>query len=133
MHGGGGLALLAETIGATATRAEQLGGEAAELAAQLRAVVARVVEVTGQVWGSGDVELALANATAYLEAVGHTVLAWVWLEQWLVADGREGDFYDGKRQAARYFFAHELPGTGPQLDLVASLDRTALDMQDAWF
>jgi alkylation response protein AidB-like acyl-CoA dehydrogenase len=133
MHGGAGLALLAETIGATAARAEQAGGEAAALAAQLQAVVRRIGEVTGSLWGSGDVELALANATAYLEAVGHTVLAWIWLEQWLVAEGRQGDFYDGKRQAARYFFAHELPRTGPQLDLLAGLDRTALDMQDAWF
>jgi alkylation response protein AidB-like acyl-CoA dehydrogenase len=133
MHGGAGLALLAETIGATAGRAEALGGEAAALAGQLRTVVERVVEVTAKVWGSGDVELALANATAYLEAVGHTVLAWVWLEQWLAADGGTGDFYDGKRQAARYFFAHELPRTGPQLDLLAALDRTTLDMQDSWY
>jgi hypothetical protein len=133
MHGGAGLALLAETIGAATTRATELGGEAATLAAQLQAVVERIGVVTAQVWGSGDVELSLANATAYLEAVGHTVLGWIWLEQWLTADGREGDFYDGKRQAARYFFAHELPRTGPQLDLLASLDRTTLDMQDAWF
>ena len=133
MHGGAGLALLAETIGATTARATDLGGEAAALAGQLQAVVDRIGTVTAQVWGSGDVELSLANATAYLEAVGHTVVAWIWLEQWLTASGREGDFYDGKRQAARYFFAHELPRTGPQLDLLASLDRTTLDMQDAWF
>jgi butyryl-CoA dehydrogenase len=133
MNGGAGLALLAETIAATTARAEQLGGEPAVLAAQLSTVVQRVVEVTTQVWGSGDVELALANATPYLEAVGHTVVAWIWLEQWLAAHGREGAFYDGKRQATRYFFAHELPRTGPQLDLVASLDRTALDMDDSWF
>jgi alkylation response protein AidB-like acyl-CoA dehydrogenase len=133
MHGGAGLALLAETIGATTSRAHAAGGDAAALAAQLEAVVARVVEVTAQLWGSGDVELALANATAYLEAVGHTVLAWIWLEQWLAAQDGDGDFYEGKRQAARYFFSHELPRTGPQLDLLASPDRTTLDMQDAWF
>jgi alkylation response protein AidB-like acyl-CoA dehydrogenase len=133
MHGGAGLALLAETIGATTAEAERAGGEGAALARQLEVVVHRVVAVTGTLWGSGDVELALANATAYLEAVGHTVLAWIWLEQWLATGGRDGDFYDGKRQAARYFFAHELPRTGPQLDLLAGLDRTALDMQDAWF
>jgi len=60
-------------------------------------------------------------------------VAWLWLEQWLAADGKEGDFYDGKRQAARYFFRTELPKAGPQLDLLATLDRTSLDMQDAWF
>ncbi|MBA2699953.1 MAG: acyl-CoA dehydrogenase C-terminal domain-containing protein, partial [Nocardioidaceae bacterium] len=46
---------------------------------------------------------------------------------------RTGDFYDGKRQAAAYFFRWELPRTGPQLDLVASGDDTTLEMRDAWF
>jgi hypothetical protein len=80
-----------------------------------------------------DPEVALANASVYLEAVGHTVVAWLWLEQLLAAHGKDGAFYDGKRQAARYFFRYELPRTGPQLDLLAQLDRTTLDMQDAWF
>ena len=48
------------------------------------------------------------------------------------ADGREGDFYDGKRQAARYFLRWELPRTGPQLDLLDSLDRTVLDTRESW-
>ncbi len=60
------------------------------------------------------------------------MIAWAWLEQALAAEGRTGDFYDGKRAAARFFFAHELPRTGPQLDLLASLDRTTLDVRDAW-
>jgi hypothetical protein len=30
-------------------------------------------------------------------------------------------------------FRWELPKTGAQFDLLASLDRTTLDMQDAWF
>ena len=61
------------------------------------------------------------------------VLAWIWLEQFLAAAGKDGDFYEGKRQAARYFFRFELPKTGPQFDLLASLDRTTLEMEDAWF
>ena len=44
-----------------------------------------------------------------------------------------GDFYDGKRQAARYFFRYELPRTAPQFDLLESLDRTTLEMRDDWF
>jgi len=89
--------------------------------------------VTRTLWSAGDVERTLANATVYLEAVGHVVVAWVWLEQLLAADGKEGDFYDGKRQAGRYFFRWELPKVGPQLDLLESLDPTTLDMADAWF
>ncbi len=89
--------------------------------------------MTRTLWSAGDVERTLANATVYLEAVGHVVVAWVWLEQLLAADGKEGDFYDGKRQAGRYFFRWELPKVGPQLDLLESLDPTTLDMADAWF
>jgi hypothetical protein len=60
-------------------------------------------------------------------------IAWIWLEQALAVDIRTGDFYNGKRRAAQYFFRWELPKVDTQLDLLASLDRTALDMQDAWF
>jgi hypothetical protein len=84
-------------------------------------------------FAAGDVEAAMANSAVYLEAFGHIVVAWIWLEQLLVAAGHDGDFYDGKRQAARYFFRYELPRTAPQLDLLESLDRTTLDMRDSWF
>ncbi|MCA1712066.1 MAG: acyl-CoA dehydrogenase [Actinobacteria bacterium] len=127
MNGGAGLALLIETIGATIARADD-----APEAAQLQGAIDRVVEVTGTLWSGMDPEVALANASVYLEAVGHVVLAWIWLEQLLAAD-RDGNFYAGKRAAARYFFRYELPKTGPQLDLLASLDRTTLDMPDNWF
>jgi butyryl-CoA dehydrogenase len=131
MGGGAGLRALVAAISATLDRAA--GGAHAEMAVALRSTVERVVAVTARLWGTGDVDLALANATVYLEAVGHTVIAWMWLEQLLAAGGRDGDFYAGKRQAARYFFRWELPKTGPQLDLLDSLDRTTLDMSDAWF
>ena len=38
-----------------------------------------------------------------------------------------------KRQAARFFFRHELPRTAAQFDLLDSLDRTTLEMRDDWF
>lgn len=103
------------------------------LGAQLGDAVERVVKATSAVWSAGDVEVSLANASVYLEAVGHVVLAWVWLEQLLAADGKAGDFYEGKRQAGRYFFRCELPRTGPQLDLLEALDTTSLDTAVAWF
>jgi hypothetical protein len=85
------------------------------------------------VWAGGDPELALANATVYLEATGHVVVAWLWLEQMLAAGDGAGDFYEGKRAAARWFFHFELPKTGPQWELLASLDRTTLDTSPDWF
>jgi len=103
-----------------------------DLSEQIAAAAERVGAVTLTLWGTGDPAVALANSSTYLEAVGHVVVAWLWLEQVLAAQGRTGDFYDGKRLAARYFFAHELPRTGPQLDLLASLDRVTLDLAPGW-
>jgi butyryl-CoA dehydrogenase len=133
MQGGAGLAVLGETIGTTIVRANATGGLAAELAAPLATKLARIGEVTTTLWAGGDPEVAMANSSVYLEAVGHVVVAWLWLEQVLAAGERTGDFYDGKRAAARFFFRYELPRTGPQLDLLASLDRTTLDLDEAWF
>ena len=128
-HGGASVAALGELIAVTVAAA----GEASDLATQLDSAWKRLVSVTGTMFASGDIEAAMANSSIYLEAFGHIVVAWIWLEQLLATQGREGDFYDGKRQAAQYFFAYELPRVGPQLDLLASLDRTTLDMKDAWF
>ncbi|MGB7983042.1 MAG: acyl-CoA dehydrogenase [Candidatus Nanopelagicales bacterium] len=133
MSGGAGLALLGETIGGTVTRGMQAGGDAAEYAHQLGAAVARVAATTATLWSRGDPQVALANSSIYLEAVGHVVIAWIWLEQLLAVGDREGDFFDGKRAAARYFYRYELPTTGPQFDLLDSLDRTTLDARPGWF
>ncbi|HTZ43440.1 MAG TPA: acyl-CoA dehydrogenase [Jatrophihabitans sp.] len=130
MAGGAGLRLLTETIEATLTRAEATGGEAGGYAGGLRAALTRLLEVTLALHGSGDPELALANATVYLEATGHLVVAWLWLEQLLVASDRPEPFYAGKRRAAAYFLGWELPRTGPMFDLLARLDRTVLDTPD---
>ena len=47
--------------------------------------------------------VAMANSSVYLDAVGHTVIAWMWLEQMTAVDQRHGDFYDGKRTAGALF------------------------------
>jgi butyryl-CoA dehydrogenase len=131
--GGAGLVALAETIAATVARATTTGGEVAALGAHLQQAVSRVGDVTATLWGAGDPEVTLANASLYLEAVGHVVVAWIWLEQRLVVGDQPGPFQDGKRQATRYFYRYELPRAHTQLDLLASLDRTTLDMADDWF
>ena len=132
-RGGASLTELGKHITRAVDRATAAGGDAAVLAAQLDASWQRLVAVTVGMFGSGDAEAALANSVIYLEAFGHVVVAWMWLEQYVATDGQSGDFYEGKRQAARYFFRYELPKTAPQLDLLESLDRTTLDMRDAWF
>lgn len=132
MNGGAGLELLANTIGETIDKAAATPAIAA-FADELRSRVERLVTVTGQVWSAGDVAVSLANATAYLEATGHIVVAWMWLEQVLAVSDKTGDFYDGKRAAAQYFFTYELPKVDAQFDLLASLDRTTLDARPEIF
>jgi butyryl-CoA dehydrogenase len=128
MQGGAGLTLLLETMRATATRARGAGGEATAFAYALDEAVGRLEKTTRALWSQPDVDAALANASSYLEATGHVVVAWIWLEQLLAAAEGEGAFYEGKRAAARYFFRYELPRAGPQFDLLDSLDRTTVDL-----
>lgn len=130
MRDGLGLQLLVDTISSTIERA---GDAETDYARQLRAALDRLVEVTGQLWSAGDAAVSLANSSIYLEAAGHVVLSWIWLEQLIASSEQTGAFYDGKRSAAQYFFRYELPRTGPQFDLLADLDRTTLDTQPSWF
>jgi butyryl-CoA dehydrogenase/acyl-CoA dehydrogenase len=88
----------------------------------------------------GEAEMALANATLYLELAGHVVVAWLWLTQARAAVEKlpaaapaEREFYQGKLQACAYFFRWELPKTRHAKDLLDNLDRTCYEMQDAWF
>ncbi|MGA5462393.1 acyl-CoA dehydrogenase [Mycobacterium sp. NPDC050041] len=132
-RGGASLVALGEAIAGTVAAADSIRGEAAELTAALNGMWQRLVEVTTGMFASGDVEAAMANSVVYLEAFGHLVIAWMWLEQFVAAHSECGEFYDGKRQAARYFFRYELPRIAPQLDLLESLDRTTLEMSPDWF
>ncbi|WP_042267323.1 acyl-CoA dehydrogenase [Paraburkholderia heleia] len=138
---GAALRIFAQRVQATLERAHASGtADGTAHANALAAAFERLTQVTRQLWAAGDPAVTLANASVYLEAFGHVVVAWVWLEQALVAraaldttHGDEAHFYHGKLAAAAYFFAWELPKTAAQFDLLASLDRTTLDMQDAWF
>ncbi|MET8778563.1 acyl-CoA dehydrogenase [Nocardia sp. NPDC004654] len=130
---GASLRLLGERIAATIEAATEKGGDAEEFAVELDSSWQRLLLVTAGMFAAGDPAAAMANSTIYLEAFGHIVVAWIWLEQMVAAADHEGDFYEGKRAAARYFFRYELPKTGPQLDLLDALDRTTLEMRDDWF
>ncbi|MCV2490333.1 acyl-CoA dehydrogenase [Geodermatophilus sp. YIM 151500] len=133
MHDGAGLRLLLSTIRATTARA---GGTAwAGFAADLEVAVDRLGAVTAALWSPGDPELALANASAYLEAAGHVVVGWLWLEQVLAVEASadpRSNFAEGKRAAARFFARWELPTVHTRFDLLESLDRTVLDTPDHW-
>lgn len=132
MREGAGLELLMQLMLETSAKAARVA-HLAEFAAELDAAVYRIVDVTRQLHNSGHPELTLANAAVYLEAMGHIVVAWIWLEQMLIACSQDGDFYRGKMQAGQYFFNWELPKTAASMDLLASLDTSCLNMQESWF
>lgn len=103
--------------------------------AALAAAIERIETVTAAVWKSGDAVHALENAWTYLEAVGHTVIAWLWLQQGMAAEAAaqsRGDstLLRGKMAAARYFFIHELPQTEPWFDLVETGPTTFTGLDD---
>jgi hypothetical protein len=96
----------------------------------------RLEQVTAVLHQAGDPDMTLANASVYLEAFGHLVMAWIWMEQATVARRAvqtDADFYAGKLQACQWFFRWELPRVDAQLDLLAAMDVTTLHMQDNWF
>ena len=142
MQNGALFKAISAEVSASVAKVRRAGAspELTSFAGRLEQQWARIAPVTAALYAAGDMNKTLANASLYLEAVGHTVVAWMWLEQALVAaqalDGASDDdknFYLGKLQACRYFFQWELPKVQPQLDLLASIDTTTLDMQDAWF
>jgi len=133
MEGGKGLALLAGRIRDAVARAAQLPALAG-CAQALGEALERLEQATRAAWSSGDPAVALANATPYMQAFGHVVLAWIWLDVATCATrGEPDDFRRGKLAAARYFFRYELPKIGPWLAVVESRDTTCLEMQTTWF
>jgi alkylation response protein AidB-like acyl-CoA dehydrogenase len=137
MRDGAGMRLLASRIAATVAAANAVGGDAARSAADLRQARERLDSATRTLWSRGDTEAALAHATPYLQAFGHVVLAWVWLELALVAIGTVGSsgddgFRRGMLAACRFFFAYELPRVAAWLAPAEAGDRTVLDLQEGW-
>jgi butyryl-CoA dehydrogenase len=136
---GRGLALWASRAQATIEHACAIGA-LAEYADALARAVNDVESTTHAAWVGGNPQDALANATPYLQAFGHTVVAWMWLDVAIAATraldsgaALGANFYRGKLQAARYFFHYELPKIDAWLNVVANRDRTCSDMADAWF
>ncbi len=134
INAGAGLKLLGQRIKATIERAQTMPALASHgdaLAKALQAVVAS----TQAAWAAGDPQEALANAMPYLEAFGHTVMAWMWLDVALAAQrsGPASPAALGRLAAARYFFVHELPKVHAWLAPVAAGDNTCATMQDAWY
>jgi alkylation response protein AidB-like acyl-CoA dehydrogenase len=132
---GAALSVLADRIARSIERATAVGALEDEAAA-LRDAWSRVLEITASLRGVTDANLRLANAACYLDAFGHVVVAWLWLDQAVLAAQATGPdiaFYKGKLAACRYFYRWELPRIDRWLGLLAPIDRTPLDAADEWF
>ncbi len=129
MDGGAGLELLATRIGATIERAGQAEG-LAEPAHALGAALHKLGAATKAAWAGGLPEEALANATPYMQAFGHVVLAWLWLDVALAARGHA--LAPGKLAAMRYFFAYELPKIDAWLAPVARREPLVRELDPGW-
>lgn len=136
MDGGKGLQLLAARINATIQKAlqhEKLTCHANQLARAL----AEVGATTKAAWATGNPQEALANAVPYMQAFGHVVLAWIWLDVALAVLRIDGDLaiaaHRGSMAAQRYFFHYELPRIGAWLQVVKARDMTCANLEEEAF
>jgi butyryl-CoA dehydrogenase len=136
MEEGRGLTLLAARMQATIAQAGLIA-ELAPHAAALGEALRHVGAATRAAWSTGNPTDALANAVPYLQAFGHTVLAWIWLDVALASRAQAGHAasagHTGRLAAARYFFHFELPKIGAWLKVVESRDRTCADCPEEAF
>ncbi len=137
MQQGAGLAMLGGTIAATIARADAAAHpDTRRFATDLKAALRRIELATRKLWALGNPEATLAHATPYMQAFGHVVLAWIWLELSLTASRihtpADDDFLHGIWHACRYFFVYELPQVAVWLGPAESGDATLVETRDAW-
>jgi hypothetical protein len=118
---------LEETV-ARARKRDGLASEGAALAQAWNDVLDVVASLRQE-----PADKALHNASAFLSAFGHVVVAWLWLDQALAATAAEANLREGRLRACRYFVATELPKARQQLTLVRSLNDQAAEFADACF
>jgi butyryl-CoA dehydrogenase len=134
MHNGAAVKILREEMQITIDLAAA-HDDLAIFCQQLNEYLTLTEETIIAVERAKDPSLALANATVFLDAMGHLVIAWMWLKQAVAAlDGKhkgntaDDAFYDGKIAAMQFFFRYELPKIRPNLALVGDLDSTCYDL-----
>jgi butyryl-CoA dehydrogenase len=136
MENGRGMQLLAARMQATMARAAP-NALLARYADALGKALAKVGAATQAAWSTGAPTEALANAVPYMQAFGHTVLAWIWLEVALATlesdPAQAQSASQGRMGAARFFFHYELPKIGAWLNVVQSRDMTCATLPEDAF
>jgi butyryl-CoA dehydrogenase len=136
MENGKGLQLLAARMTATARKASHVP-QLAAFAQQLTGALQQVGEATQAAWAGGEPTQALANAVPYMQAFGHTVLAWIWLDVALTVWNKDATLSiaanAGRMGAAQYFYYYELPKIGAWLNVVNGRDMTCAALAEEAF
>lgn len=121
---GAGLSILAlrlmQTVKAAETRHVSL--------AKALSTAWQAVEDTIEALRGGTPASATDNATLFLQAFGHVVIAWLWLDQAVAAaqlDASDHRFAEGKLRACRFFFECELTKVPALLHIVRSRNDVA--------
>ena len=121
---------------ATADAARQFPGLAAHGDTLLTAIQS-LGAATSVALDTSAPALRTANATPYLQAFGHVVVGWLWLDvacaSARAAALRKVAAHAGRQQACHYFYGYEMPRVQAWLQAVSRRDPTCLDMQDDWF
>jgi len=132
MEEGAGLKLLAGRILATCDKADSQTEWAAN-SKSLKEALNKVNKATVQAWSTGQPQEALANAVPYLQAFGHLVLAWTWLDVVTSTSGTSSHAHAGRQAAAQYFFHYELPKLDAWLQVVSTRDMTCANLPEEAF
>ena len=103
----------------------------AHFATQLQEQMHALTVATQTIWtfnGSPNARQALANAVPYMQAFGHVVLAWIWLDVAITATGQATTANAGRLACCTYFFNYELPKVGAWLGVARSRDQTCANV-----
>ncbi len=132
MEEGRGVKLLAARMMATAQKAQAFP-DLAEDAKALTAALQKVTRATQSAWSTGQPQEALANAVPYLQAFGHLVLAWIWLDVSASCRGEASPKQTGRQAASTYFYRYELPKIDAWLNVVGNRDMTCANLSEEAF
>jgi butyryl-CoA dehydrogenase len=133
MEEGAGLRALSQRMEATVGRARSSADERLQRWGDaLTRALDNVLQATRDAWSHAEPARVLANAVPYMQAFGHLVLAWTWLDVAL-SSRQSTDANTGRMLACQYFFHYELPKIGAWLDVAARCDSTCADMPEDAF
>ncbi|MGB4118144.1 MAG: acyl-CoA dehydrogenase [Polaromonas sp.] len=136
MEDGKGLKLLADRVQATIHKAYG-HAELKNHAKALTTALLQIDQATKAAWATGNPQEALANAVPYMQAFGHTVLAWIWLDVATVAIQPNATnsvaACAGIQGASAYFYAYELPKITAWLAVVESRNLLCANLPEEAF